>query len=178
MVACTAGCTSPDTPPDPPSLSTNDTATERCSPTELQFHLVGGPEYSGVIIPQEYFAKSLDDEAAFAKWFGVKVQSAWTPTDVDVEVAENGIRGMLTTFTGNTDDASKIMRNLPNYRRQYAGLVVNGHRQVVCRFFMPETTFFRRWQCEYARGNDFGVLLWETRYDVVAHRYEGLRIGS
>ncbi len=195
-LACVGRCSGPATPPDPPWLDSRSPDAARCNPAEPLFQLVGGPEYVGVIIPDSYFAELGSREEAFARWLGVGAQGAWTPTTADIERAEAGIRKALSAGVqdpelldpyshGNSSRADlikkvvvNIMRDLPKYRRQYAGLVVDGRRHVLCRFFMPSEIFFRRWQCDYMSGNDFFDQLWTIQYDVGTKTYEGFDFGS
>jgi hypothetical protein len=196
ILGAVTGCASPETPPDPRLLSGVNSSEERCGPAETEFSLVGGPEYVGVIIPASYFANVSGDPDAFARRYGFKAHDSWTPTTADVAAAEAGLRAALTAgillpqaldpyaqdnnarATVVEDIASKIVRKLPMYRRQYAGVVVDGHRQLLCRAFMPEAQLFRRWQCQYVQGNDFVELLWEIRYDVETKQYEGFAFGE
>jgi hypothetical protein len=73
---------------------------------------------------------------------------------------------------------SRILPELPHYRRQYAGIVVGGRKQILCRFFLPNDVQFRAWQCNFVAGNDFGAELWLIRFDLESGTYEGFDVGS
>lgn len=196
-IACIVGCGAPELPPDPPGLDPRTPpGTERCGPSDRLFDLVGGPEYVGAIVPEWYFA-NLRGRANRSGALGIEVDRAFTPSVADVEAAESGIRRFLGAGTQNSEPldsssrdhwgraavdrevASRILRDLPKHHRQYAGLVVDGRRQVLCRFFMPDGFFDRRWQCEIVgRGVDFFERRWVIRYDMETKTYEGFDTGT
>jgi hypothetical protein len=68
-----------------------------------------------------------------ADWkFRFKRNEFWNPTKDDVLKAEEQIETYLKT------DAKlypNIWRKLPNYKRQYLGIIVNGHKRIFCNFF-------------------------------------------
>src|SRR5215831_2288681 len=70
----------------------------------------------------------------FAAWKSmVPATEFWTPTKEDVLAAEPQIEAYLKSNTKlRTAD---LWRKLPDYKRQYVGIVVNGHKRIFCRFF-------------------------------------------
>ncbi len=70
----------------------------------------------------------------FADWkFMINATEFWTPTKEDVLAAENQIEAYLKTESKfHTPD---LWRKLPEYKRQYVGIVVNGHKRIFCNFF-------------------------------------------
>ena len=73
----------------------------------------------------------------FADWsFDVSAKEFWTPTKKDVFTAEEQIEAYLKTDPHHPD----ILRKLPGYKRQYVGIIVDGHKRIFCRFYcwLPE----------------------------------------
>ncbi len=70
----------------------------------------------------------------FADWKSmVKATEFWTPTKDDVLTAEDQIEAYLKKDSKfHTPD---LWRKLPEYKRQYIGIVVNGHQRIFCNFF-------------------------------------------
>jgi hypothetical protein len=70
----------------------------------------------------------------FADWkFMVRATEFWTPTKDDVLAAENQIEAYLKK--DSKFHTSNLWRKLPEYKRQYVGIVVNGHKRIFCNFF-------------------------------------------
>ena len=71
----------------------------------------------------------------FASWKSVvPATEYWTPTKDDVLAAETQIEAYLKTNSKNFR-TTDLWRKLPDYKRQYIGIVVNGHKRIFCRFF-------------------------------------------
>jgi hypothetical protein len=63
----------------------------------------------------------------------VKATEFWTPTKEDVLAAEDQITAYLKK--NPKFHMPDLWRKLPEYSRQYLGIVVNGHRRIFCTFF-------------------------------------------
>jgi hypothetical protein len=71
----------------------------------------------------------------FAAWKSiVPATEFWTPTKDDVLAAEPQIEAYLKRDSKNLRTPD-LWHKLPGYKRQYIGIVVNGHRRIFCRFF-------------------------------------------
>lgn len=71
----------------------------------------------------------------FAAWKSVfPATEFWTPTKDDVVAAEPRIEAYLKRESKNFR-TTDLWRKLPDYKRQYVGIVVNGHKRIFCRFF-------------------------------------------
>jgi len=70
----------------------------------------------------------------FADWkFMFTTTEFWTPTKDDVLAAENQIEAFLKKES--KPHAANLWRKLPDYKRQYLGIVVNGHKRIFCNFY-------------------------------------------
>ncbi len=198
LVAGLVGCgpRNPQTSQDPPIPASPAPGEERCDPHEPLFRLVAGPSYVGVVIPASYFVETRGREIHFAGRYGWRASDAWTPTETDIDRAEGSLLAALTdgaaeparidpSAVGNPGRArldreilKSILADLLCYRRQYAGFIVDGRRQVLCRFFLPDRFLFRTWQCRYVSGVDFKAELWQVWYDPETGTYGGFDFGS
>ena len=71
----------------------------------------------------------------FAAWRSVVATTEfWTPTNDDVLAAETQIEAYLKTKSKNLR-TTDLWRKLPDYKRQYVGIMVKGHKRIFCRFF-------------------------------------------
>jgi len=188
------GCAEPDSL-QPPRILQDAPPPESCKPGESRFPLVAGTEYVGVIIPEDYWARVL--QSGHFVGFGVgTLEGFFTPTESEVEAAELNLRQEILKAREHPADAQpgiaryptavgilqrvlgQIEEALPKYRRQYSGIVVRGHRQVLCKFFLPSQYLGHRWLCQYVWGADFEHELWQVQYDLDSGTYQGLRYGS
>jgi hypothetical protein len=69
----------------------------------------------------------------FSDWkFMVTAREFWTPTKAEVLQAEEQIEEHLKS---NPNRYRALWRKLPDYKRQYLGIVVAGHKRIFCNFF-------------------------------------------
>jgi len=86
----------------------------------------------------------------------------WTPTKGDLLAAETQIQAYLkrnSTKLRTTD----LWRKLPDYKRQYVGIVVSGHKRIFCRFFC---FFPGPLDCKTFRVEDGGECFFRIEYDL------------
>ncbi len=68
-----------------------------------------------------------------ADWkFMVKAKEFWTPRKEDVLKAEEKIEDHLRNNT--VGHAPDLWRRLPDYQRQYVGIVIDGRKRIFCNF--------------------------------------------
>lgn len=70
----------------------------------------------------------------FSDWnFMLKGVEFWTPTKAQALKAEEKIKEHLKD--NSPSDAPDLWRDLPKYKRQYVGIIVNGHKRIFCNFY-------------------------------------------
>ena len=70
----------------------------------------------------------------FSDWtFMVKAKEFWTPTKEQVMKAEEKIEEYLKN--NPVSNAHDLWRKLPDYKRQYVGVIVDGHKRIFCNFY-------------------------------------------
>jgi hypothetical protein len=81
--------------------------------------LVQGPEFSGVIFPANV--------RAFQELLP-KGTRYWSPLEPDVLMAENQMVPFLQST--RNPEVREILKTLKTYKRQYAGIILAGHKQL------------------------------------------------
>lgn len=91
-------------------------------------------------------------------------ESTWTPSPADVAKLEAG----LTTFLQGVENPwlrtdPPIWQRVPEYHRQYLGLVQNGEDIIYANFFCVDD--FDDWQNEFVLVMDGGDCFFQIRYN-------------
>jgi len=145
------------------------------------YPLVKGEGYCGVIFPKNY---SFPPEL----FIGLRAENRWTPTDVDIAKAEKAIATVLNKAKDDPSiiqpfvrespehaeyvkrEVNQIIRKLPNYHRQYFGLIVEGKKKILCNFFPSSLGDIKEpfpdWRSDYIEVNDGGSGFWRITYDL------------
>jgi len=89
--------------------------------------LVKGPGFVGVIFPANRKTTRVDLDLYPN---GV---SFWTPAESDILSAEKALAPFLKQ--SHNPKAPEILKRLETYKRQYRGVVLDGHKQIFIRFF-------------------------------------------
>jgi hypothetical protein len=88
--------------------------------------MVHGNGFDGVIFPAE--------KKMFG--FGFKSESqSWTPSESDVALAERALPVYLQQLGTQDPRAQLILKQLSSYKRQYAGVVTDGQKEVFLSLF-------------------------------------------
>ena len=70
----------------------------------------------------------------FSDWsFWLKGKEFWTPTKEQVLKAEEKIKEYLKH--NSPGHAPDLWQDLPKYKRQYVGIIVDGHKRIFCNFY-------------------------------------------
>jgi hypothetical protein len=114
---------------------------ETPSETPPENILVEAPDYAGVIVSENGFSE-------FRYLFDETSTAFWVPSEDDVSSAEKCIRQFLVSAQQNPEldtyqkqSAAFILENLEKYRRQYAGIVVDGEKRIWCNLFFSADSF-------------------------------------
>jgi hypothetical protein len=104
-----------------------NTRAQTSDPSGAQTALVKGPGFEGVIFP----ANSKTTRVSVDLY--PKGASFWTPAESDILSAEKALTPFLKQ--SHNPEAPEILKKLDTYKRQYRGVVLNGHKQIFIRFF-------------------------------------------
>jgi hypothetical protein len=125
-----------------------------CAPTD--FEVVLTAEFEGVIVPQE-------QAAIFIQRLGlVEAEAYWTPSQDDITKLEEQLGPYLQQAAG--ERWPELWQKLSGYKRQYIGIVENGHRKIVVNFFCD--IMGRDWKREPVTVLDGGDCFFNVTYDV------------
>jgi hypothetical protein len=100
----------------------------------------------------------------------------WTPTLQDVRVFESGLPDYLRTL--KPPEEPDLYRIVPDYKRQYEGLILDG-RRVLFVFFRcpsqhPDEDYESQWSKHPVMVSDGGKCYFDIRFDIVTREYSQL----
>jgi hypothetical protein len=108
-------------------------------------------------------------------WFNVPAEDYWTPTPEEIAPLEQGLATYLQEAA--TDRHPRIWQELPTYKRQYLGVIVEGQREILGVFFCASYyDYFEDWPDEVAAVNDGGDCFFELRYNVETGTFHDLSV--
>jgi hypothetical protein len=107
-------------------------------------------------------------------WVNASAEDYWTPEVTDVLAFEDGLVEFLQTSDHYAIDT--ILERLPEYKRQYVGLLEDGRRVLYANFFCD--TFGYDWGQEFVSVADGGACFFQLRYDVETGRYFDLMVNG
>jgi hypothetical protein len=156
-------------PPDSESVRTSQhdkpVAVQNADAHRAKPVLVRGDGYIGVIFPAD--SKELP---------GLYPRSAsyWTPSESDVLVAEKGLIPFLEK--SKNPNAPEILKRIGTYKRQYRGIILDGHKQIFIRFFCE--TFSENWMSEEEVVNDGGSCFFDLRFSTETETFSHLWVNG
>ena len=151
------------------------------------FDVAIGDDYVGAIVPSEWADQHLR---------GLAVEGFWTPSAAEIAQAERGIQlclaqdeARLRQRIADGDPASErlarsvralreILPRLPDYRRQYVGIVVAGEKRVCCNFALRGALADAYWRDRLIQALDGGINHWSVRYDLEHGTCTGMAING
>src|SRR5262245_14543359 len=160
------------------------------TPTSLpDLPLIQGKGFVGVIFPEK-----MAEDAARA--LGFRPSGYWTPSAVEVQQLELGLRGFLERARDNPQVAdqyaepnsprgaavvyaiAEILTRFDRYRRQYIGIVdpFGAKRVLINCFPVPDSEPSRAsdgWRHQVVVVDDGGSSYWRIQYDIASGAYVG-----
>lgn len=108
-------------------------------------------------------------------WFNVPAEDYWTPSEEEVVALEEGLAAYLQEEAG--ERYPRIWQELPTYKRQYAGVVVEGEREILGVFFCASNVdFFEDWEERVVAVDDGGDCFFELRYNPATDTFHDLSV--
>ena len=109
---------------------------------------------------------------------GIAPDGFWLLQAADVERFETGLRAFLQNH--RNPDAPKVMAQLPQYYRQYAGIVQDGRHLIYANFFCPQ--YLDRvavdWQREWIQVDDGGACFFQVLFEPSTGEYVQLSVNG
>lgn len=170
LLACNFLYNLPD-PNDPPPFATTEA---QIVPPSVSTLLIG-PGFQGVI-----FTADQAEEMGLDSWVGsgLPFDGYWTPTEADVLALEDGVEAYLDSRGEQFYDRQPPVEEwLPEFGRQYVGIVENG-RQIIYANYFCDTDSFSYWQEDLVLVLDGGDCYFQLYYDVAANEHYGLMVNG
>jgi len=114
-------------------------------------------EFEGIIFSSER-AEQMD----LAPFFGSTLEGYWTPGEADIMELEGGLESYLQQEASR--DHPDLWQRLPEYKRQYFGLLESGRREIYANFFCD--TLGKDWKRDFVSVLDGGDCFFSVKYDV------------
>ena len=184
------------------ACAATESARSKSSPLPA-LPLVRGESYLGLIIPEEMFSMpeeaggiSLETRNFFAETWAARVKESWTPTSEIVASLETDLRAGLErgledptvlepSITGYRcpdhldwilSSLRFVLEKLPEYRRQYFGIITpDGSRRVLVSFFLEsplgDASPLSKWRLGPVLQFGGGASAWRIQHDVRKREY-------
>lgn len=128
---------------------------------------VDGDGYEGVIFPAE--------KKMFG--FGFKSESqSWTPSESDVALAEQALPVYLQQLGTQDPRAQLILKQLGSYKRQYAGVVTGGQKEVFLSLFCSVDGI--DWRQSEVIVMDGGTCFFQVYFSVTGKTFSRFTVNS
>jgi len=125
---------------------------------------VHGTDFEGVIFPAAMRAFS----SRFPK--GVRY---WTPSESEVLAAEKELRPFLSR--SNDARVKEILEKIGTYKRQYVGVLINGHKYVYFNLFCLAS---KDWTQKEFTVSDGGACFFNVRFLIENKMFSDLRVNG
>jgi hypothetical protein len=134
--------------------------------------LVQADRFEGVILPAEQAAEL---------WHGATgspPQGAWTPEEADVRKLEAGLQAYVQSAAPQR--SPQLWQKLDGYKRQYAGVLLDGRRVIYVNFVCNAVVAEGRmdWQRQPILVEDGGDCFFQLRYDAELDAYTDLSVNG
>jgi hypothetical protein len=118
------------------------------------------------------------EEMGIGTWLlnGAEIEGYWTPTAGDIRLLEENLASFLQANATSFRREPPVWERLENYKRQYAGLVMNGKRVIYGNFFCSEPE--PGWKEEWLFVMDGGDCFFQLQFDVANSTFSGLTVNG
>ena len=118
------------------------------------------------------------EEMGLGTWLssGAEIEGYWTPTEQDVLLLEENLPSFLQENSTSFRREPPVWEQLDNFKRQYAGLVMNGSKIIYGNFFCSEPS--PDWKTEWMFVMDGGDCFFQLQFDVANGTFSGLTVNG
>jgi hypothetical protein len=104
----------------------------------------------------------------------------WQPTNEDIKVMEQHLKSFLMTYHNLSDQHNYVIDQQGKYKRQYLGLVQDGSRVIITRYFHESTKIVKEgtWKEKEIAVMGGGQYYFRTWYDNGKKAYTKLEINA
>lgn len=100
----------------------------------------------------------------------------WTPTEEDILNLEGKLDSFLRENSEQFNSQPPVWEQIKNYKRQYAGLIINGKQLIYGNFFCTETGV--DWREEWVIVMDGGDCFFQLRFDMESGEFMNLMVNG
>ena len=147
-----------------------------CAVSAAEFARVEGIRAEAVIVP----AAAAKEQIGASEFSGF-----WTPTAADIRGLEERLAGFIKREAvrdkRRSSQISEVHRRLPEYRRQYVGVISDGRKLILLNAFPRRDSgepYFPDWKRELVEVSDGGASYWKVFYDPHRQKFDFLAING
>jgi hypothetical protein len=118
------------------------------------------------------------EETGIGTWLssGAAVEGYWTPAKADILLLEEKLPSFLQENSQSFRREPPVWEQLDSYKRQYAGLVLNGRNIIYGNFFCSDVG--ADWKKEWIFVMDGGDCFFQLQFDTVSSTFSGLMVNG
>ncbi len=147
-----------------------------CAVSAAEFARVEGIKAEAVIVP----AGAAKEQIGASEFSGF-----WTPTAAQIQAAEKRLAGFIKREAirdkPRSSQISEVHRRLPEYRRQYVGVISEGQKLILLNAFPRSDSsdrYFTSWTRVLVEVSDGGASYWKVFYDPRRQKFDFLAING
>ena len=111
----------------------------------------------------------------FLPWLEPQAEGTWTPSDADVANLEGNLLPFLHTAEHRMwRPEPPIWERVPDYMRQYVGLIENGKQVIYANFFCD--AYDMPWREDLVFVSDGGDCFFQVKYDIANGEFYDLNV--
>ena len=118
------------------------------------------------------------EEMGLGSWLltGTQIEAYWTPTEEDVLLLEENLPSFLQEHSTSFRRDPPVWEQLDKYKRQYAGLVINGRNIIYGNFFCSDPG--PGWKEQWPFVMDGGDCFFQLQFDIANITFSGLTVNG
>jgi hypothetical protein len=118
------------------------------------------------------------EEMGLGTWLGsgAEIEGYWTPTEQDILLLEENLPSFLLENSTSFRRKPPVWEQLDTYKRQYAGLIMNGRKIIYGNFFCSDPG--TDWKEEWLFVMDGGDCFFQLQFDVASGTFSGLMVNG
>lgn len=118
------------------------------------------------------------EEMGIGTWLlnGMEIEGYWTPTGEDILLLEKALPSFLQENSTSFRREPAVWEQLDTYKRQYAGVVMNGRKIIYGNFFCSDPG--TDWKKEWIFVMDGGDCFFQLQFDIASRAFSGLMVNG
>ena len=137
--------------------------------SKMTYAAVRGDGFEGVIVPAERAPDFWKDAT------GLDAEGAWTPGSSAITELEAALPAFLKSAP--PERSPELWKKLPDYKRQYVGLLIKGHKTIYANYFC-RASGDSDWTKAPVLVDDGGDCYFQVQYDVESKAFSDLQVNG